>query len=125
MLLSPGAIVRAETKKMKLSENMKDLECMSKFHLFMLLPSLPKKMKEKLVTNKNNFSKFIFLTQVMESITGRKKTLKFLKSIKEQGKLEFKICYSFYFYSLWRSSCFYLTFQPEKIRLLRNSMLIL
>ena len=43
MLLSPGAIVRAETKKMKLSENMKDLECMCKFHLFMLLPSLPKK----------------------------------------------------------------------------------
>ena len=100
MLLSPGAIVRAERKKMKPSENMKDLGCMCKFHLFILLPSLPTQMKEKLVTNNSNFWKLIFLTQVMEIITGRKKALNFLKSTKEQGKLEFKICHSFYFYSL-------------------------
>lgn len=55
MLLPPGAIVRAERKKMKPSENMKDLGCMCKFHLFILLPSLPTKMKEKLVTNTSNF----------------------------------------------------------------------
>lgn len=55
MLLSPGAIVRAERKKMKPSENMKDLGCMCKFHLFILLLSLPTKMKEKLVTNNSNF----------------------------------------------------------------------
>ena len=40
---------------MKPSENMKDLGCMSKFHLFTLLLSLPTKMKEKLVTNNSNF----------------------------------------------------------------------
>lgn len=42
MLLPPVAIVRVERKKTKPSENMKDLVCMCKFHLFMLLLSLQK-----------------------------------------------------------------------------------
>lgn len=51
MLLPPVATVRVERKKMKPSENTKDLVCKHKFHLVTILLPLLTIPKEKLVTN--------------------------------------------------------------------------